>query len=193
MSCTMKLSTALIACGLACGNLLGAAAWASGIPLYDRLSGTWDVTYELYDKDGTMRPYHGQVTYSRILNGAALQEIWTSDIHNKIPQPYGTTIGFADSTGSRWTAIWMFPAKAYIGIVRGGLTDDGIVLTGKDDDGTLQRWTIDHIETDSFLFHFESSKDDGKTWRLVGLNRMHRHAARDCLRRLARGSRGSSR
>ena len=173
----MKLSSSATLAVLMCIGLAGPQANASEIALFDRLAGTWDVAYEIYDKDGTMRPYHGQVIYNRILNGGALQEVWTSDIHDKVPQPYGTTIGFYDAKHERWTAVWIFPAKGYTGIVSGGEEGGRILLTGRDDDGTLQRWSIDNIEADSFLFHFESSKDGGKTWRLLGLNRMHRHGA----------------
>src|SRR5947199_5939504 len=42
--------------------------------LFDRLIGTWDVNYEIYDKDGKRRHYRGQVISSWILDGAALQE-----------------------------------------------------------------------------------------------------------------------
>jgi hypothetical protein len=147
------------------------------IALFDRLTGTWDVTYEIYAKDGTIHPYHGQVIYSRVLNGTGLQEIWTSDIHNKTPQPYGMTLGFFDSNREHWTAVYVFPAKGYTSTVRGGEVEGRIVLKGRDEDGTLQRWSIDNIQTDSFLYRFESSKDEGKTWQLLGLNRMHRHGA----------------
>jgi len=156
-------------------GMTASAAKAADLTMFDRLTGTWDVTYEIYNKDGTVHPYHGQVFYSRILMGQALQEVWTSDIHNKEPQPYGTTIGFFDSSHERWTAVYIFPAKGYTSTVSGGEVDGRIVLAGRDSDGTMQRWSIDNAEADSFDWHFESSKDDGKTWRLVGVNHMHRH------------------
>ena len=145
--------------------------------LFDRLAGTWDVSYEIYDKDGKVRLYHGQVVYSRILDGAALQEIWTSDAHDKEFRPYGTTIGFHDSKRQRWTEVWVFPEKGYTSIVSGGELDGRIVLTGRDEDGTIQRWSLSDIQSDSFVWHFESSNDDGKTWRLLGVNQMRRHGA----------------
>jgi hypothetical protein len=37
-----------------------------------------------------------------------------------------------------------------------------IVLTGRDDDGTIARWSIDNIQTDSFLYRFEGTNDEGK-------------------------------
>jgi hypothetical protein len=47
-------------------------------PLFDQLIGTWDVRYEFTDKNGKLRSNRGQVHYSWILGGKALQETWTS-------------------------------------------------------------------------------------------------------------------
>ena len=143
--------------------------------LYRRFVGTWDVSYEIYDKDGKVRPYRGQVTYSWILDGGAMQEIWTSDAHNKEPQPYGTTIDFYDGKRQRWTAVWIYPAQGLTTVVTGSEVDGRIVLTGRDEAGAIQRWSINDIQTDSFVWRFESSNDEGKTWRLLGVNHMHRH------------------
>ena len=143
--------------------------------LYGRFVGTWDVSYEIYDKDGKVRPYRGQVTYSWILDGGAMQEIWTSDAHNKEPQPYGTTIDFYDGKRQRWTAVWIYPAQGMTTVVTGSEVDGRIVLTGRDEAGAIQRWSINDIQTDSFVWRFESSNDEGKTWRLLGVNHMHRH------------------
>jgi hypothetical protein len=143
--------------------------------LYGRFVGTWDVSYEIYDKDGKVRPYRGQVTYSWILDGGTMQEIWTSDAHNKEPQPYGTTIDFYDGKRQRWTAVWIYPAQGMTTVVTGSEVDGHIVLTGRDEAGAIQRWSINDIQTDSFVWRFESSNDEGKTWRLLGVNHMHRN------------------
>jgi hypothetical protein len=143
--------------------------------LYGRLVGTWDVHYEIYDQDGKVRPYRGQVNYSWILDGGAMQEIWTSDAHNEEPQPYGTTIDFYDSKRQRWTAVWIYPAQGMTTVVTGREEDGRMVLTGRDEAGAIQRWSINDIQTDSFVWRFESSNDEGKTWRLLGVNHMRRH------------------
>jgi hypothetical protein len=143
--------------------------------LYNRFVGAWDVNYEIYDKDGKLRPYRGQVTYSWILDGGAMQEVWTSDAHNKEPQPYGTTIDFYDGKRQLWTAVWIYPALGMTTVVTGREVDGGIVLTGRDEAGAIQRWSINDIQTNSFVGRFESSNDEGKTWRLLGVNHMHRH------------------
>jgi len=173
----MKFLRCVSLAALLCTGLAVAPAKAADLALFDHLTGTWDVGYDIYDKDGKLRVYHGQVSYSRILNDGALQEIWTSDAHDKIPQPYSTTIAFLDDKRQRWTEVWIYPAKGYSGVVSGSEADGHIVLTGRDADGTMQRWTTQDIQADSFICRFESSSDDGKTWRLVGMNHMHRHSA----------------
>ncbi len=144
--------------------------------LFRRFVGTWDVTYEIYDKTGNLRRYHGQVVYRWILDGEALQEVWTSDAHNKVAQPYSTTISFHDDKRERWSVIWIYPAQGVTTIVRGNEANGRIVLTGADEAGPMQRWTIGEFQTGSFVSRFEKSEDDGKTWQLVGVNYVQRHS-----------------
>jgi hypothetical protein len=101
--------------------------------------------------------------------------IWTSDYHNKDPQPYGTMIDFYDVKHQRWTAVWVYPEQGMTTVVSGGEIDGRIVLTGPDEAGAIQRWSYSDIQTDSFLGRFESSNDEGKTWRLLSVSHMHRH------------------
>ena len=153
------------------------SASAGDKALFDRLVGTWDVSYEIFDKDGKVRTYRGQVTYSWILDGLALQEVWTSDSLNKVPQPYSTAIGFHDGKRDRWTEVWVYPAQGIVLSVSGVAEGERIVLTGRDDAGANQRWEINDIQANSFVSRFESSTDEGKTWRAVGVNHMRRHRA----------------
>ncbi len=145
--------------------------------LFRRFVGTWDVAYEIYDKSGNVRRYRGQVAYRWILDGAALQEIWTSDSHNKVPQPYSTTISFHDDKRQRWSVIWIYPAQGVTNIVTGNEAGGRIVLTGADETGAMQRWTIGEFQPRSFIARFEKSEDNGKTWQLLGVNHMQRHSA----------------
>ena len=153
------------------------AASTADETLFDRLVGTWDVVYEIFDKDGKTRTYRGQVIYGWILDGQALQEIWTSDSHNKEAKPYGTAIGFHDGKRNLWTLVWIYPAQGSTLSVSGAAEEGRIVLTGRDQNGANQRWEINDIQGDSFVSHFEISTDDGKTWRALGVNHMRRHRA----------------
>ena len=142
------------------------------------LIGRWDVVYEIYDKNGKLRTYHGQVTYQWILDGGALQEIWTSDSHNKVPQPYATTIDFRDAKRQCWSSTWIYPAQGATLSLCGIEMDGHMVFTGHDEKGSMQRWTINDIQAaNAFDSHFEVSDDAGKTWRRVGVNHLRRHRA----------------
>ena len=59
--------------------------------------------------------------------------------------------------------------------VSGGEAEGHIVLSGTDQDGLLQRWSNGEFRANSFVGRFDVSRDGGKTWRLVGINQMHRH------------------
>lgn len=142
--------------------------------LLDRLIGTWDVDYTIYDENGSVRHYLGTAVYQRILGGAAIQEIW-SDSHGRSTQPYGTTLEFFDGKRNRWTALWVYPQQGMYYSVSGGETGGRIVLTGEDQTGVMQRWSDEDFRSNSFTGRFEVSKDGGKTWRLVGVNHMQRH------------------
>jgi len=49
------------------------------------------------------------------------------------------------------------------------------VLTGRDEAGSMLRWSFNDIKTDSFVWRGEISSDDGKTWKVQGENHIHRH------------------
>lgn len=145
--------------------------------LLDQLIGTWDVDYAVYDEHGNVKHYHGAATYRWILDGAAIEETW-SDYHGRETQPYGTTIEFYDGKHDRWTAIWIYPGQGMYYALSGGETDGRILLTGRDQEGALQRWSDEDFRTNTFTGRFEVSKDGGKTWRLVGVNHMQRLGTR---------------
>lgn len=142
--------------------------------ILDRMIGNWNVDYAIYDEHGNVKHYLGTARYHWILDGAAIQEIWTSDYHGRKRQPYGTTIEFYDGTRHCWTAMWIFPEKGMYYSLSGGETDGSILLLGRDQEGVLQRWSTGDFRQDSFVGRFEISKDGGKTWRLVGINHMYR-------------------
>ena len=157
---------------------LAAAESKTKIPqnaLFDQLVGTWDVTYEFTDKNGNARRDRGQVHYSWILDGKALQEIWTSASEDKDPQPFGTTINFYDRKRQHWTAVWVYPAEGMTLIMTGGEVDGRFVLTGFDESGALQRWSTNVVQSDSIVIRLDISNDDGKTWRPGGASYLHRH------------------
>jgi hypothetical protein len=143
--------------------------------LFDQLIGTWDVRYEIFDKNGKVRRDRGQVSYSWILDGKALQEIWSSASESTGSQAFGTTIDFYDLERQRWTAVWIYPAQGVMSIMTGGEVNGSIVLTGHNQSGALERWSTSVTSPDSIAVRADVSDDDGKTWRPMGVSYLEGH------------------
>lgn len=157
-----------------CGGTCAASSFSTrNATLFAQFAGTWDVVYDVFDKSGRARHFRGQVTYRSILGGAAVQEIW-SDTAGTEQVPYGTTIDYYDGKHRCWTQVWIYPADGTTQIVTGGEVGRSIVLTGRDETGALQRWSITDIEPETYTSRFESSSDNGKTWHLFGINHVKR-------------------
>jgi hypothetical protein len=56
----------------------------------------------------------------------------------------------------------------------GGDVGSNFVLTGHDSSGALQRWSTSVVAPDSVIGRFDISRDEGKTWKEVGVNHMKR-------------------
>jgi hypothetical protein len=159
------------------GELAAAEQPKAKVPhtLFDQLVGTWDVRYEIIDKDGNVRRNRGQVQFSWILDGNALQEIWLSDSESKHLQPFGTTIDFYDRKRQRWTAVWIYPEQGVTSIMTGGEVNGSLVLTGRNESGALERWSTSVAQPNSIAVRAEVSDDEGKTWRPIGVSYLERH------------------
>lgn len=177
----MRALTPVLACSLLCIASASAddAATTSAAKsaVLDKLAGTWNVRYEFVDKTGQSRVNNGQVQYTWILDGKALQEVWTSDSESKDPRPFGTTINFYDPKRQQWTAVWVYPSQGETFQMTGGDVSGNFVLTGHDRSGALQRWSTSLVTADSVIGRFDISRDEGKTWKEVGVNHMERASA----------------
>ena len=123
---------------------------------FDFWIGTWDVRVA----DGTLAGSNRIVREER---GCLLSEHWTSARGGT-----GSSINYLDDARDEWVQIWNDASGSQINI-RGGLTDDGMLLVG----------TIHYVASDTtFPFRglwtpladgrvrqfFEQSNDDGVTW-----------------------------
>lgn len=123
---------------------------------FDFWIGTWDV----YDGNGAIL---GSNVIERVQRGCLLIENWTSERGGT-----GTSINYVDRTTGDWVQIWNDASGSQIHI-RGGLGDDGMLLTG----------TIHYIAKDTTVpfrglwtplpdgrvrQFFEQSNDGGDTW-----------------------------
>jgi hypothetical protein len=146
--------------------------------VFDRFVGTWDCDYANFKDDGTTERARGEGIFGWVLDGRAVQDIWTWTYENSNGQrELGTTVRFFDSKAGNWRIAWIDPVNLAIKILAGGAVGDRIVLEGKTDDGAQLRWSFNDIRKDSFIWRGERSRDSGKTWRLVAEYHLKRRGA----------------
>jgi hypothetical protein len=150
------------------------------LSLFGQFVGDWDIVEARYPKpDGTEARRRGQIHFRWILEGRAIQDVW-SMIDEKTGKaiPAGTTVRFYDSNIKAWHSVWISPrqhvAQPFIARkVRGE-----IVLEGKTADGKYpEKWVFSEIKPDSFRWHSEETHDDGKTWTLTEEMKIRRSRA----------------
>lgn len=137
--------------------------------VFDRFVGAWDTHYTHLAEDGAIEEeYDGRVTFGWVVDGWAMQDVWSGG------GSVGTTFRWFDHQAGRWTAVWFAPESNVVTTVTGGAVEDRIVLLGRDEDGSLRRWSFDDIRPSSFTWRGERSKDGGLTWRLEAEYHMKR-------------------
>jgi hypothetical protein len=144
---------------------------------FDRVVGTWDADYSVHAEDGSVRHSKGEVRFSWVLDGRALEDMFIS-----YPKRSGderqivTAVRFFDAKAGVWRVAFAAPALGVSTTLEGGAEGDRIVLRGKDSEGSSLRWSFNDIRRDSFTWRGEVSRDGGKTWRLEEEHRLKRRA-----------------
>lgn len=147
--------------------------------VFDRFVGTWDCDYTFLLADGSTKHSVGEIKFGWILDGQAVQDIWiTYPNEAGKERGIGTTVRFFDAKSKTWRIIFVGPVQGALISMQGGAEGDRIILRGVDDDGTMLRWTFSDIKPDSFIWHGETSRDDGKTWTLEEDHHMRRRTGR---------------
>jgi len=123
---------------------------------FDFWLGAWDV----HMADGT---FAGSNTISKAERGCVLLEQWSG-----VSGGTGMSINYLDHSSGDWVQIWNAAGGTQINI-RGGLTDEGMLLVGKIHYITNSTtadfrglWTL--LEDGRVRQFFEQSNDGGKTW-----------------------------
>lgn len=149
----------------------------------DRLVGTWSVEYNFISKNGKVKHETGEYIAAWVMNGRAIQDIWTVNpsTERKNKDVY-TTLLYVDSKLGTWYASWFDPEHALVARFTGAATGNNqiVILTHdfSDKNGDVEdRWSFNEIGPVSFVFHDEESRDGGKTWRLAEVDHMTRRGA----------------
>jgi hypothetical protein len=145
---------------------------------FDRFVGTWDCDYASFKEDGTTEHAKGEVIFGWVLDGRAVQDIWTwIENGSSGERKLGTTVRFFDAKIGKWRITWIDPVSPTIKLLTGCAVGDRIVLEGKAEDGVWMRWSFNDIRKDSFIWRGEKSRDDGRTWRLTDDYHLKRRSA----------------
>ena len=161
--------------------------------VFDQFIGTWECDYANFAEDGTIGRGKGEVMFGWILDGHAVQDVWTWTAEGGSGQrELVTDIRFFDSKSGKWRAVWVDPTSFLVKTASGGVIGDRIVLESTANDGSLDRWSFNDIAKDSFVWRGEKSRDGGKIWRLWAEHHLKREstAARGKKQTLVRGSFG---
>jgi len=146
--------------------------------LFDRFVGTWDCDYTFFLGDGSARQSSGELRFGWIIDGRALQDIWvTYPKEGSEERAIGTSVRFFDTKSNMWRVVFVSPAFGAVISVQGEAEGDRIVLRGVDDQGGMLRWSFDDIQADSFIWHGETSRDGGKSWKLEEEHHMRRRSS----------------
>lgn len=144
--------------------------------VFDRFVGTWDSEYDTYAPDGSVTRATGTVLFGWIIDGRAMQDVWIGHAKSGDPKErfIGTSLRFFDAKTGVWRVVWVAPSIGSVTTLQGGAVGDRIVLEGRGSDGSWLRWSFNDIRPGAFVWRGETSRDEGKTWRLTQEQRMKR-------------------
>jgi hypothetical protein len=145
--------------------------------VFDQFIGTWECDYANFAENGTITRGKGEAMFGWILDGHAVQDVWTWTAEGDGGQrELVTDIRFFDSKSGKWRAVWVDPTSSLVKTASGGVVGDRIVLESAATDGSLDRWSFNDIAKDSFVWRGEKSRDGGKTWRLWAEHHLKRES-----------------
>lgn len=163
------------------------ASLGAGAELLGRLVGSWSIEYTFHSKDGKVKHGSGEYLAGWVMDGRAVQDIWTVDPHDgRQEREIYTSLHYFDAKSGTMYLTFIDPEHAspdYQPVARFTGTVEGtsrIVLVTQDlssKGDRTNRWSFSDIGPDSFTFRDEQSSDGGKTWRLLEEDHMTRRAA----------------
>ena len=155
-------------------DALVAADRHSSIPadmdIYAPVLGDWEITGTEYVTQAP-KPVKMSVSFSRVLDGRAIQDIWSWAIDPSLPMTganhaSGTTFRVYDPEERVWRVTWIDPVKRARVQLDARKVGADIVQLGTHSKGEQRRWIFSEIAQDSFTWRGEGSDDGGQTWRL---------------------------
>jgi hypothetical protein len=137
--------------------------------LYGWLVGSWDLDLTLRDDQGASRTSQGEVHFSWVLQGTAVQDVWIGPrLTPGAPWPggamYGTTLRMYDHSIEAWRVFWFNGPDGARRELIGRRHERDIVQEGTTPEGIPVRWSFTDIASNSFRWLGERMIDGA--WRL---------------------------
>lgn len=136
------------------------------LALFGQFVGDWEITeWRTLEKDGKWAVGRGEVHWRWILEGRAVQDVWsTFDPNSGRMVPLGTTLRFYDSKLDAWQSIWISPVNHVARPFIGRQVGKEIVLEAKNARGVPIRWIFSEITNDSFRWRAEEQQSSASDW-----------------------------
>jgi hypothetical protein len=146
----------------------------ANLDLYSWLVGQWEMDVTAILEDGLTHAARGEIHAGWILQGRAIQDVWTIPrLQERRPgieqlpgagNWYGTTLRIYDPHLDAWRISWSDPATNFFTQQIGRSSGRDIVQEGPDPRGGSMRWIFSEIEPSSFHWTAERTLDNA-TWR----------------------------
>lgn len=136
--------------------------------LFGQFVGDWEITeFRFLEDDGSWSRGRGKVHGDRILDGRALQDVWTSiDEATGRSVPIGTTIRFYDAERALRQSVWISPSQGVVRPFVGRPVGSEIVLEGKNAEDRPIRWIFYEITPTAFRWRGEELRAPPDGWVL---------------------------
>ena len=132
-----------------------------GCHQFDFWIGEWKAEWK--DNDGNLT--EGSNIVNKILDGCVIEENFNGNPAMKFR---GKSFSVYNHNHNTWQQTWV-DNQGYYMLFSGGMKDGRMTLSRKVEttDGSLiQRMVFNNIKKDSFDWDWESSTDDGESWKL---------------------------
>jgi hypothetical protein len=143
--------------------------------IYGWLVGSWELDVRHYFTDVSARKLKGEVHFSWVLEGRAIQDVWIMPVlDERSPEidrtgnMYGTTLRVWDPENKAWRITWINPVSNSRCDMIGRRSGNDIVQIGSLPNGTVLRWRFTEITSDSFHWIGEALEANGSSWKLQG-------------------------
>jgi len=149
---------------------------AEKLSLFGQFVGDWEILEcRSLEDDGTWSTTRGKLHWRWILEGRAVQDVWTTiDEQTQRSIPIGTTVRFYDPKIDAWHSVWLSPVNGVVRTFIGRPVGSEIVLEGKNSRGNSIRWIFSEITRDSFRWRGEELRDPPSGWVLYEEMRIRR-------------------